>query len=145
MAKKFKFRLDPILKIRSEKVEKTKNFLNIAVRNRYEKEYEIEKLNNVKKEFLSKQQTYTKAVEMQTAKDYVNNIDMQLKKKDKEKEKLLEIEEQRRNQLNEALQEEKVIVKLKEKKLTEYQQQLYKEETNFLDEIGTNQFINNFK
>ena len=141
MAKKFKFRLEPVLKIRTEKVEETKKNLNIAVRSRYEKENEISNLNNIKKQFLAEPQVITKAADMQTAKDYVNNVDMQLQKKEEEKIKLLEIENQRREKLNEALKEEKVIVKLKEKKIAEHQQQINKEETDFLDEVGTNQFI----
>ena len=78
---------------------------------------------------------------MQTTKDYMKNMDTQLKKKEIEKIKLLEIENKRREILNEALKEEKVIVKLKEKKIAEHQEKINKEEKDFLDEIGTIQFI----
>jgi flagellar FliJ protein len=141
MAKKFNFRLEPILKIRTEKVEETKKSLSTAIRSRYEKEDEISNLNNQKKQFLTEPQITSKASDMQATKDYVNNMDGQLQKKEDEKIKLLEIENHRRERLNEALIEEKVIVKLKEKKITEHQQQIDKEEKLFLDEVGTNQFI----
>ena len=145
MAKKFKFKLEPILNIRTENVEEAKTSLYTAVRSRYKKEYEIENLNNIKEEFLNEPQITSKAADMQVYKDYVNNIDWQLQKKEEEKIKLLEIENQKREVLNEALKEEKVIIKLKEKKIEEHQKQLNKEEANFLDEIGTNRYIKNMK
>jgi len=145
MAKKFKFRLEPILKIRTEKVEEAKTSLHTAVRFRYEKEYEIENLTNIKKEFLNESPITYKAADMQASKDYVNNMDSQLQTKEEEKIRLLEIENQRRDVLNEALKEEKVITNLKEKKIEEYKEQLKREEANFLDEIGTNRYIKNMK
>jgi len=145
MAKKFKFRLEPILKIRTENVEEAKTSLNIAVRNRYEKEYEIENINNIKKEFLAEEQITSKAADMQASKDYMHNMDTQLIKKEDEKEKLMQIENQKREVLNEALKEEKVIINLKEKKLAEYQKELSKEEANFLDEIATSRYIKDMK
>jgi len=143
MAKKFKFKLEPVLKIKTEKVLESKHSLNIAVRSRYEKENQIETLNEVKKDFLHSPQVTTKAADMQASKDYTNNINFQLQKAENEKIKLLNIEAQRRDRLNEALKEEKVIVKLKEKKIEEHQKILNKEETNFLDEIGNNKYIRN--
>ena len=145
MAKKFNFRLESVLKIRTEKVEETKNSLNVAVRNRYEKENEILTLTGEKKHFLAEPQIVLKASDMQATKDYMSSIDRQLEIKENEKIKLIEIEKYRLEKLNEALKEEKVIVKLKEKKLTEHQQKVNREETNFLDEVGTNQFISKFK
>jgi len=145
MPKKFKFKLEPILKIKTKKVEESKNSLNIVVRSRYEKENEIETLNEVKKDFISCPQITTKAADMQAVKDYVNNINFQIQKKENEKIKLLEIESHRRDRLNEAMKEEKVVVKLKEKKIEEYQKELNREESSFLDEVGTNQYIKNKK
>lgn len=145
MAKKFRFKLEPILKIRTEKVEETKSILHTAMRNRYDKETEIEELNEVKKDFLSEPQIITKASDMQASKDYVNNMDWQLQKKEEEKIKLLEIENHRRDELNDALKEEKVIIKLKEKKIEEHQKILKKEEDDFLDEVGKNQYLRDKK
>ncbi len=145
MPKKFKFKLEPILKIKTEKIEESKNSLNAAVRNRYEKENEIEKLNDTKKNFLSEKQITLKAADMQASNDYIANINGQVQKKENEKAKLLEIENHRRHQLNEAMKEEKVIIKLKEKKTAEHQKELNREESNFLDEIGTNQYVRNKK
>ena len=141
MAKKFRFRLESVLKIRAEKTEEAKNALNIALRNRYEKEMEIESLQNLKNAEFEKQSVIKKAQEMQIIKDYIVNLDNQIEQKEKEKLKLIEIENVRRTELNEAMKEEKIIAKLKEKKLDEHNLELKREEENFLNEIGTQQFI----
>ncbi|MDR0926944.1 MAG: flagellar export protein FliJ [Ignavibacteria bacterium] len=141
MAKKFRFRLESILKIRGDKVEETKNALNIALRYRYEKEAEIDDLQQTKQVALSKPITISKASDMQSHRDYINGIDATVTLREQEKTKLIEIENSRRSRLNEAMKEEKVIAKLKEKKLEEYKMDLAREETNFLDEIATQQFF----
>jgi len=141
MAKKFRFRLETVLKIRTEKTEEAKNALNIALRNRYEKEMEIETLKKNKKEQLKKQTVTSKAQDMQTIKDYIVNLDNQIEYKEKEKEKLIEIENVRRTELNESMKEEKIIAKLKEKKFAEHNLELKREEDNFLNEIATQQYI----
>ena len=139
MAKKFRFRLEAVLKIRTEAVKEAKNSLNVALRHRYEKEMEIENLQQVKNEQLTQQMNSSKAKNMQTIKDYIVNLDNQILQK--EKEKLIEIENVRRERLNEAMKEEKVIEKLKEKKIAEHELELKREETNFLNEIATQQYM----
>jgi flagellar FliJ protein len=141
MAKKFRFRLESILNLRSEKVDEAKNDLNVAIRYRNEKEDEIENLSNQKQQKLNEQNKFKKAQDMQALKDHINSIDYSIEKKNKEKEKLIEIENARRLRLNEAMKEEKVIMKLKEKKIEEHQHELLREETNFLDDIATQQYI----
>jgi flagellar FliJ protein len=141
MAKKFKFRLEAILKLRTEKVDEAKNSLKAILQYRYAKEEEIATLQNNKQEFLTTQHNISKASDMQANKDYVKNLDAQIQKKEIEKEKILEIENERRKRLAEAVKEEKIILKLKEKKYEEYKQELNKEETKFIDEIATKKFI----
>jgi len=141
MAKKFRFRLETILKIRTEKTKEAKTAMNIALRNRYEKETEIETLQNIKKEQLKKQTVISKAQDMQTIKDYIANLDNQIEYKEKEKEKLIEIENVRRTELNEAMKEEKIIAKLKEKKLEKHKSDVKIEEDNFLNEVAIQQYI----
>ena len=141
MAKKFRFRLEALLKIRADAVKEAKNSLNIALRYRYEKERQIENLKNVKQEQLEKRLNVSKAQDMQILKDHINSIDNQIANEELEKQKLIEIENARRMRLNEAMKEEKVILKLKEKKLQEHEQELKREETNFLDEIASQQYM----
>ena len=140
MAKKFKFRLETLLKIRTEAVEEAKNSLNVALRYRYEKERQIDELKNTKQEQLQKRLNVTRAQDMQILKDHINSLDAQIEKEEIEKQKLIEIENVRRMRLNEAMKEEKVILKLKEKKLQEHEKELKREETNFLDEIASLQY-----
>jgi flagellar FliJ protein len=141
MAKKFKFRLETILKLRTEKVEESKASLNIAVQHRNAKETEIETLRQHKTAQINSPQTTAKAADMQVLRDYINALDNDIVKKEKEKTKLVEIENARRDRLNEAMQQEKVVLKLKEKKLNEYNLQVQREENNFMDEIATEQYI----
>jgi flagellar FliJ protein len=145
MAKKFKFKLESVLKLRSEKVDEAKNSFKTIMQYRYAKEEEIATLQNTKQDFLTQQHNITKASDMQANKDYVKNLDAQVEKKEVELEKIIEIENERRKRLNEAIKEEKIILKLKEKKYEEYKQELNKEETKFLDEIATNKFIKKSK
>ena len=141
MAKRFRFKLEPILKMRTEKTKEAKNALSIALRNRYKKEMEIDTLQNTKKEQLEKQLKTSKAQDMQIIKDYIINLDNQIEHKKREKEKLVEIENMRLYELNEAMKEEKIITKLREKKLEKHKLELKREEDNFLNEVATQQYI----
>ena len=141
MAKKFRFRLETVLKLRTEAVEEAKNLLNVALRYRYEKEKEIEELKNQKQNQLEKQMNVNQAQDFQMLKDHITSLDKQIEKKEIEKQKLIEIENARRIRLNEAMKEEKIILKLKEKKIQEHKAELLKEETNFLDEIASQQYV----
>lgn len=145
MAKKFRFRLESVLKLRTDNVNDAKNALMVVLQQRYNKEEEIKNLQTLKQDFLVQQMLAKTAADMQANKDYIRNLDAQVEIKEKEKEKIIEIENEKRRLLNEAVKEEKVLLKLKEKKYEEYQQELGKEETKFLDEIASNKFIKNMK
>lgn len=145
MAKKFRFRLESVLKLRTDNVNDAKNALMVVLQQRYNKEEEIKNLQTLKQDFLAQQMLAKTAADMQANKDYIRNLDAQVEIKEKEKEKIIEIENEKRRLLNEAVKEEKVLLKLKEKKYEEYQQELGKEETKFLDEIASNKFIKNMK
>lgn len=141
MAKKFRFRLETVLKIKTEKVEEAKKQLQMAINLRYAKEREIAELVEQKQKECNRAYSKVKASEMQTAKDHINYLENLIIAEEKEKEKLIKIEDRRRIELNEAMKEEKIILKLKEKKLEEYNKDLALEETNFLNEIATQQHI----
>ena len=142
MAKRFQFRLDPLLSIKSFKVKEAKENLIQIVGLRVRKEEEIEQhLNYYSSLFKSKNGTIS-AHELQTLFFHKIFVDDNIKKLGKEKQQLLEIEELKRKTLTEAMKDEKILEKLKEKKIITYNQELNKEETKTLDEIAIKQHIN---
>lgn len=141
MAKKFRFRLQSILEIRQNKVDEDKNALNVAIRFRNVKEEEIERVRAEKTNSMNWAENTTNALSMQAMKDYWNSLDAQIAKKEREKIKLIEIEDARRERLRESMKEEKVIARLKEKAKEEHRKALDKEEANFLDEVATQQYF----
>ncbi len=146
MAKKFKFRLETVLNIKTKKVDEAKNELYKILSVRYEKEKYIADLESTKNQELKKsRETSLKAQEMQMFKDYINTINYNIQKAYKELEKVIEIENIKRNELNEALREEKALTKLKNKKLEEHKKELKTEETNFLNEIGNQIYLRSNK
>ncbi len=138
MSKKFIFRLEPLLKLRSHKVMQEKEALMQIQSLRISKENEIsdnieylESLYRNKKGRISIEQ-------MQTDFHRQNFIKEFIKKLETDRQRLIEIEEQRRLILNEALKEEKILEKLKEKKITAYKEELNFEDTKMMDEIANN-------
>jgi flagellar export protein FliJ len=73
---------------------------------------------------------------MQAASYHNAYVRSQIEKLQKEIDKLKEIENIRRQQLNKAMQEEKVLTKLKDKKEHAYLHDVLKEENAFIDEIA---------
>lgn len=64
-------------------------------------------------------------------KNYINILE-------KEKEKLLKIEEAKRKILNEAMKDEKILLKLKDKKIAEYKFEMNQEDQKVMDDIAIN-------
>ncbi len=136
MAKKFKFRLDPLLKLKSHKVERAKEMLSEISHLRFTKEDERERSIAYLEEMMKQHKKSGNVLQMQAASYHNAFIRSQIEKLAKEIEKLKEIENIRRMQLNKAMQEEKVLSKLREKKKLSHQHEILKEENAFMDEIS---------
>lgn len=136
MAKKFSFKLESVLKYRADKVNQAIDALNQVVKLRIEKEKKINELIQLKKEIYSQGKKKVKASDLQTKNNYLNSLDEEISKLENEKKQIIEIENIRRIKLTEAMKDEKVIEKLKEKKISSYKEEIRKEEGIFLDEIG---------
>ncbi len=138
MPKKFSFRLEPILNLRSHRVRQEKEALLQIQGMRIAKENEIQdnidNLNSLYRNKIGK----ISVEQMQIDFHRQNYIKELIKKLEADKLRLLEIEEQRRIILNEALKEEKVLEKLKEKKHTAYKEELNLEDMKMMDEIANN-------
>jgi len=142
MAKKFNFRLQTLLNLRSEQVKSAKDALNLALRDRYIQENIINSLVEKKNIQLQQRQVETtKAIQMQAVWDYISALEREILTEKKKLAELIKIENNCRKKLNLALKEEKVLLKLREKKIQEHMQIVQREETNFLDEIGTQIYL----
>ncbi|MFN8360222.1 MAG: flagellar export protein FliJ [Candidatus Kapaibacterium sp.] len=142
MAKKFSFRLEPLLKLRANAVEQAKNALGIAYTNRQQKQDELHR----KEEYLADilkigASGTTQAMALEAGWHHRQATQAEIKALERACEQLLEIEDLKRRELAEAMKEEKILEKLKERKSMEYKEMLAKEEQAFLDEIASRRGI----
>lgn len=136
MAKKFNFRLDSVLKLRHQKVNEAISALSQATHVRTEKEREITNLMEIKADILKELKKNIKAEELQIKLGHKTHIENQINKLTKEKEKIIEIENNRRNRLTKAMTDEKALENLKEKKKSDHDELIKKEEEHFLNEVS---------
>ncbi|MFA7326254.1 MAG: flagellar FliJ family protein [Candidatus Kapaibacterium sp.] len=142
MAKKFNFKLDTVLRLRSDKTEEAKTELQLIIRKRIEKEQLIEeqfaKLSNHNRT----RSEHKKLEEIQAFYYHKEFINEEIKKLKMELDNLLDIENLKRNKYNEALKEEKILLKLKEKKKSEFIAEIEHKEQLEIDEIAIRQYTN---
>jgi flagellar FliJ protein len=143
MAKKFNFRLDKVLNLKTQKVQELKEALNLIVMSRIAKENEIDKNQKYLNNLLKSKKGVLPASSLQTSWSHKTYIQDTIKKLKVERDQLIEIENLRRQKLVEAMKEEKILLKLKDKKQIQHKEELSKEEVKILDEIANIKFINN--
>lgn len=140
MARKFFFRLEPLLKIRTHKQLMAKESLMQIVNLRLRKEGEIEEMSNYLK-YLNKQKVGSaRASDLQSILYHIEFTENQIKNLIKEKEQISEIEAIKRDAFHKTLKEEKILLKLKEKKQTEYKEAVNKEDMLLMDEMALKYF-----
>lgn len=142
MAKKFKFKLDSFLKIKKFNVQKAEDELNKILSLKYSREQTILSLKN---EIIEINNFKGKSTIMDLQSNFHRKtfIDELIVKEKYEITKLDEIEKIKRQDLSNALKEEKIIDKIKDKKMVEHKFELNKEEEFQLDEIGIAGFVKN--
>lgn len=135
MAKKFKFKLESFLKLKSFNVTKAEDALNKILILKYEKEVEIVSLYDEISELNNnpKKQTIIDLQSRFHRKIFLEDRIIQIKY---EITKIVEIENFKRKELQEAMKDEKILEKLKEKKQVEFKFETGKEEDLALDEIS---------
>lgn len=138
MAKSFKFRLEPVLKLRTHKVEESKRELRNAANKLRRKEEEIEEKEKYLEKILKAHKGLTKASDLQAGHFHKTYIRDELKILGKEKLKLIDKETEKRDILNIVMKDEKILIKLKEKQLKAYEYEAEREEVIRLDEIARN-------
>lgn len=140
MAKKFKFRLEPILRLREYSAEQAKQSLAQIIKLKIDCENKILALsddleNSFKVEYASNTVYY-----MQTINHYRENIKLEIGQINKKIDQLVEIENVRRKILAEKMKEQKIFEKLKDKDKIKYKFEVDKEEQKFIDEIAVTRF-----
>jgi flagellar protein FliJ len=136
MAKRFQFRLEPVLRLRTHKVNEAKEELGSVMRKRIEKEQDLIDKQNYFTDLLIVKAGQYSAADLQAQISHENAVKEEIKKLEKEKEQLLEIESLKRDKLTVAMKEEKILEKLKEKKLIIHNEDASKEEMKVLDDLA---------
>ncbi len=131
-------------------MKEAKNELSIIRHQRSSKEREISREEEYHRAFIKNNAKTTKAGDLQARAAHSTFIRHKINKLNHEKEQIIEIENLRRPRLNEAMKEEKVLSKLKEKQQVRHKEETEREERKNLDEIaqkhyGNNQFKSDFK
>ncbi len=140
MAKKFSFRLEPLLSIRSHKAQIAREELSRIVNMRRERELRIEAHLKYINSLLLRRESSSKAAEYQTKIHHIEFIESEINNLRKEIQQISEIEEIKREILNNALKQEKILQKLKERRLAEYKEEADREEINLMNEIALRNF-----
>jgi flagellar export protein FliJ len=142
MAKKFNFKLDTVLRLRSDKTEEAKTELQLIIRKRIEKELLIDEEYTRLANHNTTRNEHKKLEQIQAFYYHKEFINQEIKKLKMELDNLLDIESLKRIKYNEALKEEKVLLKLKEKKKSEFIAEIEHKEQLELDEIAIRQYTN---
>ena len=128
MAKKFTYRLEPLLNLRAFRTDQAKEELAKILRLRFRKEQIIAEKAEYKQNLISTKYTSGKVSDIQARIAHKSFVEK-------------EIEKLRQNKYIEAKKDEMILEKLKEKKFEEYKEEIQKEESNFIDEVAIMGFI----
>lgn len=136
MAKKFTYRLESLLQLRQQNTRIAKTEYAVAANERAAKENQISDLIDYKSELNSVELQSLKMGDLINLQYHKQSILELTKQLQEQKNVLLERERVKQQKYFIALQEEKVLTKLKDKKLEEHSRKLNKEEQLELDEIA---------
>ncbi|MBW1940994.1 MAG: flagellar export protein FliJ [Deltaproteobacteria bacterium] len=140
----YQFTLEPLLNHRKSVEDNLQKELGVcktclAEENRKLRTYKKEK-NRVLGEMQQKQQEGITVSENLLYFDFIDRLSRDL---DKQKQRLSEVKKKynrKHNELIEAVKKRRILEKLKEKQLDEYNQRLEKSERNFINEVAISQF-----
>lgn len=138
MAKKFVFRLESLLNLKTHKVKEIEEAIQKILYFRYRTEEEIQKQEEYLRTISNGNNGHFKALDLQAQINHKEYIYTEIGKLRTQLERIVEIENIYRQRLAEAMKEEKILEKLKDKKLETYNEEVKKEETKQLDEITIN-------
>lgn len=123
-------------------MNQAKDSLSAVLRLRYGKDDAISSREDYIGDMLKKEYKSSKASDLQARIYHKQYVETEISALDRERRQLLEIETLRRNKLNSAMQDEKILLKLKEKKQEQHSHDVLLEENQFIDEIAVSRFRN---
>ncbi len=135
MAKKFSYRLESLLNFKSFKVKELEETIQKILYFKIQTEHEISKNIEYLESLNNQKNGHFRALEIQALNYHKEYIKDEIANLRKELERIIEIENIFRQRLTEAMKEEKVLQKLKEKQYENYMYEVNREETKLLDEI----------
>ncbi len=136
MAKKFSYRLESLLQLRQQSTRIAKTEYSVAASERSSKEKQISDLVDYKTELNAVELQSLKISDIINLQSHKQSIVELTKQFEDQKNILLEKERVKHQKYFIALQEEKVLTKLKDKKIEEHSRKFNKEEQIELDEIA---------
>jgi len=143
MAKKFVYRLESLLNLKSFKVKEIEEAIQKVMYYRYQTEDEIKKNEEYLASLNGQKNGSFKAIEIQALNFHKECVKEEIRELGEQLQRILEIENILRLRLVDAKKEEKVLQKLKEKEYEMYKVAVNKEETKILDEIPLQKEIRN--
>lgn len=135
MAKKFSYRLESLLNFKSFKVKELEETIQKILYYKIQTEHEISKNIEYLESLNNHKNGHFRALEIQALNYHKEYIKDEIANLRKELERIIELENIFRQRLTEAMKEEKVLQKLKEKQYENYMYEVNREETKLLDEI----------
>lgn len=137
MAKKFHFRLENVLRLRERQTQEAQSNLGLAARDKHRKQAEVDNAKRVRDEYKSQPQAERVSVRDMEARWYHSRVmDRQVQTLETEQVRLTEIETLKRTELSEAMQRQRVLEKLKDKKYQVHVRDENRLQQRHLDEIG---------
>ena len=138
--KKFNFKLESVLKLRSHKVDLAKSELGKIIAQKNLKKEEIKQREQEISDHESNDSNSSLSY-LQNRFYRISQLHSEIENIKLEIDNIKEIEEVKRKQLNEVLKDEKIMEKLKEKELESYNDKLKKEENEFIEEIASRKYM----
>ncbi len=145
MAKQFQFRLATLLKLRSRTVEQYQQELTAILHQKAYVEAQLmhhrQQLESATTQF--ENASYHSIQELETQWHYIRQLQWHIQQLEQQYATITAREAQCRRRLTEALQQQRSLEKLRDRKYQEYQQRLLRTEQKQLDEIGQQQHFRN--
>jgi len=135
MAKKFSYRLETFLNLKTFKVKEIEENIQKVLYYRTQTEEEIRKNQEYLSMLNNNRNGHFKAIEIQALNYHKEAVKEEIENLRSQLSRIIEIENILRQRLVEAMKEEKVLQKLKERQFEAYMYEVNREETKLLDEI----------
>ena len=136
----FRFRLEPVLRVKRIREDQRKKEFGEALSRFWEESRRLEELKRKRMECLGALGKVGDPFRLRLAVEYARYLEGEIKESERRLENLRREVEAKRKALVEAMKERKILERLKEKKLEEYRRKELLKEIKSLDEIASLRF-----